>query len=36
MGATSNVERITMVERLMDMEANDVAREVDLGDDEVD
>ncbi|MCI45179.1 hypothetical protein A2U01_0066418, partial [Trifolium medium] len=35
MGATSNEERITMIERLMDLESNDLAREIDLGDDEV-
>jgi hypothetical protein len=36
LGATSNEERITMIERLMDMESNDMVREDDLGDDEVD
>ncbi|GAU51438.1 hypothetical protein TSUD_413380, partial [Trifolium subterraneum] len=35
LGATSNEERITMVERLMEMEKKDVDREVDLGEEEM-
>ncbi|MCI43869.1 hypothetical protein A2U01_0065108, partial [Trifolium medium] len=36
MGATTNEERISMIERLMDLEEKEVNFAVDLGDDEVD
>jgi hypothetical protein len=36
LGCTSNEERITMIERLIDLETKEFGQEVGLGDEEVD